>query len=469
MEALLSTARIAASLGYSYGTDRDLYQALGYVGQSDLNYDKYVAQYTRQDLAKAVINRPVNATWSGELSLFESSDVEETRLEEAWKDLDNKLALRSKFARVDKLTGLGKYGVLLLGFDDVSDKEGFKRPVSSGDRELLYVKPLGESSATIEEYELNTNNERYGLPSLYKVITKDPKGGSETNVFVHWTRVIHVAGDLLESETEGTPRLESIFNRLKDVEKIVGGSAEMFWRGARPGYASEVNPDFTLTEENEDALQDQLDEYEHNLRRILVLTGMKLNPLAPQVSDPLPSLNAQIQMISADTGIPMRVLLGSERGELASTQDRSSWLEAIQSRRKEFAEPCIVIPFVERCIQCGVLPEAGKNGYTIEWSDLWAMSDKDKAEVGRARAEALRAYGAAGPAMDAVPPRAFYELFLGLKQGEIDLINKFREIALADEDNELLNPDEEKIEGAAIGAAGGGTGTEEDEAELTGR
>ena len=37
-------------------------------------------------------------------------------------------------------------------------------------------------------------------------------------------------------------------------------------------------------------------------------------------------------MISAETGIPKRILTGSERGELASSQDRDNWFERYPER-----------------------------------------------------------------------------------------------------------------------------------------
>ena len=127
---------------------------------------------------------------------------------------------------------------------------------------------------------------------------------------------------MLEDEVNGLPRLEAVFNRLLDLEKIVGGSAEMFWRGARPGFQGIVSEGYNMTDEDIDELQKQLDEYEHGLRRFLINRGVSLDALAQQVSDPRNHVDVQLQMISAITGIPRRILTGSERGELASTEDR---------------------------------------------------------------------------------------------------------------------------------------------------
>src|SRR4030067_2852710 len=91
---LMNRAVLASRLGQSYDGDRDLYQALGYP-VTDIRYTDYYGRYRRQDIANAIINRPVNATWQGELELVESNDPKETDFEKAWRDLNRKLGLKT--------------------------------------------------------------------------------------------------------------------------------------------------------------------------------------------------------------------------------------------------------------------------------------------------------------------------------------------------------------------------------------
>ncbi len=427
---LVARAELGNRMGISYDGDRNLYQALGY--KETLAYKDFVTQFIRQDIARAVIERPVKVTWSGPLSVIESKDAETTNLEKDWVALERYLKLKSMFVRLDKLTGLGRYGVLLLGFDDVTNVQNWATPVKKGKRKLLYVRPLGESSAIIDTWVTDTTNERYGLPELYNVILTQPQNGASTfniasgvgtTIKVHYSRVIHVVENAMESETEGTPRLEVVFNRLQDLEKLVGGSAEMFWRGARPGYAGEVDKEYSMGTPEKEALKDQIDEYEHNLRRLFINQGVKLQALATQISDPKSHVDVQLMMISAVTGIPKRILSGSERGELASSQDAAEWIAFVQGRREEFAEPHIIRPFIDRMIEYGVLPKPNVD-YSIEWADLFSVSEKDKVEIGRIRATALREYFVNPLAPEVIPPDAFMEFFLGLTQSQIDLITE---------------------------------------------
>jgi hypothetical protein len=389
-------------------------------------------------MAKAIIDRPVKATWQGQLELVESQETDKTPFEQAWYDLNKRLSLRSFLSRVDRLTGIGRYGVLLLGLDDVKDQEGFMKPVKDdGKRQLLYVKPFGEYSAKINTYDSNPKSPRYGMPLTYNIQVADIANNSSTLVQVDHTRVIHITDDNLESEIYGTPRLEAVFNRLQDIEKIVGGDAEMFWRGARPGFQGQVDPNFTMTEQTKTDLKDQIDEYEHNLRRILVNEGVDLKALAQQIADPANHLDIQLTCISAVTGIPKRILSGSERGELASTQDTGEWKTYVQSRREDHAEPHIIRPFVDRLIELGVLPEPSVD-YTIDWLDLFSISEKDRVEIGKSRANAIREYTTNPLASEIIPPEAFFDLFLGLSTEQIAFVKKTVENGLSEDQKALI-------------------------------
>ena len=458
---LVNRAVLASQLGLqSYGGERDLYQALGY--KTTITYNDYLARFYRQDIAKAVINRPVKATWQGALELVESNISEETEFEKQWRKLNRKLGLKTKLSRLDKLTGIGRYGVLLLGLSDVKRIEDFEKPVVKGKNTLVYVRPFGESSALIGTYETDTKNPRYGLPLIYNIEVGDVGTKSSKVVKVHYSRLIHVTDDPMESEIYGTPRLEAIFNRLMDIEKIAGGDAEMFWRGARPGYHGKLDPEYQLTDETKEDLKDQIDEYEHNLRRFLINEGVDLEALAQQIADPSTHMQTQLQLISADTGIPLRILTGSERGELASSEDRSEWLSYVQTRREEQAEPCILRPFVDKLIEYGVLPTP-KDDYSVKWADLFAQSEKARVEIGKSRANALREYTSNPMAEAVIPPSAFMEFFLGLTTDQIELISNMRddemmvEIEKMKTVKDILEPEEEE----------GPEDTEEDKPEKT--
>jgi hypothetical protein len=432
LSELVGRAMLAAKMGIQYGGDRNIYTALGY--PQTIQYSDVIARYTRQDIARAVIDRPVEASWCDDVAIQEAVE-EETPLEKAWRNLckNKDLNVISNLQKLDTLAGLGRYAVLLLGLSDAKSTDMLVVPPTEG-VSLVYLKAYGEGHANIVKTETDRTNPRYGLPVLYQLTNQDDTGISYTYQ-VHHDRVLHVAQGNLEGDVYGESRLLPIWNRLMDLEKLVGGSAEMFWRNARPGYKGKIDDDFILTIEDENKLIDQLEEYEHNLRRFLVARGVEIDSLMQPVTDPTTHVDVQIQMISAQTGIPRRILTGSERGELASTQDRENWADYITARRLRFINHSILGPFIDRCIKHGVLP-APRDGYDIIWPSVYERSEEDRARVGEIRSRALAQYASQPAAEMIIPPEAFCQYFLGLSIEDLDVISKIVEKDTQGIDNE---------------------------------
>jgi uncharacterized protein len=420
---------LASQLGYQYSGDRDVYEALGY--PTTIKFSDYYNRYDRQDMAKAIIDRPVKASWKGELSVIESVSDDKTPFEKSWIELSERLKLKSVFIRADKLTGIGQYSILLLGLNDVRTVDDFKNPVPSrSNLKLIYVKPLSQASAEIEKYDNNVYSERYGLPLMYKVSTslyKESGTAQETTITVHYSRIVHLVEDVMEDEVHGTPRLRAVYNRLMDLEKLIGGDAEMFWRGARPGYTGKLDENFQITDEGMEDLQDQIDEFEHNLRRVLINEGIDYKALEQQIADPLPHVDIQMQMISAVTGIPKRILVGSERGELSSAQDKQEWIAYVTSRREEQNEPMILRPFIDKCLEIKILPKPKDGKYLIVWDKLFSLSDTEKVNMGKTRAVALKEYSLNPMAQELMPFEMFMEFFLALDKTQIERTTQAQE------------------------------------------
>lgn len=445
LSEMVGRARLAMAMGMSYGGKRNIYEALGYP-QTILPID-YINKYKRHDISHAVISKPVDKMWKGDVLILEADDYKTTPLEDAWTSLYNELLLKNIFVRADKLTGLSEYGIILLGFDDVDSVEKMTFAVTkSKTLKLVYAKPFSSNKVTITKYDENPKSPRYAKPILYQVQIED-----RITITVHYSRIIHIIDEALESDIKGSPRLEVVYNRMEDLEKITGGSGEMYWRGARPGYQGKIDENYDLGDTERADLEKQIDEYEHNLRRLFVNEGVDLKGLETQVSDPTNHFNIQISAVSAVTNIPQRILLGSERGELASSQDADEWWSYLASRRANFAETQILRPFINRLIEFGALPmpTKGVNEYSIKWEDLFAQSEDDKIGIGVKRATALKEYASQAGAESIIPPEAFLELFLGLSEEQITLVSQMRDKWLAEEEKKIAE-DEAKAKQEAI-------------------
>src|SRR5690606_7582744 len=214
-----------------------------------------------------------------------------------------------------------------------------------------------ESQVTVAEWESDVTNPRYGQPKYYN-INFAPLETSGTSAEptpsitkVHWSRVLHVADNRETSEIFGTPRQKPVYNRLCDLRKVAGGSAEMFWRGALPGYSFEIDPNTASDVElDSDALRKEFESFSNGLQRYMALMGVQAKSLAPQVADPESQVRVQIQLICISIGCPMRVFMGTEEGKLAGSQDSKAWNDRIDERRFEYIEPFLIRPLIDRLI-----------------------------------------------------------------------------------------------------------------------
>ena len=425
-----------------YMGQHDISRACGYPDSVDIKDLK--KKYKRNGLARRIVDLMPQECWKTLPSIQENKDPEEdTVFEQAWSALASnpKIQLFSNLTRLDKLAGIGRYGILLLGFEG---GEPLDKPVvfSSG-KGLAYMRPFDESLIRILEVETDTSNERYGLPIKYEIDLGTPVKGSLTaKIEVHWSRVIHLADNLTDNLTYGIPRLEPVYNQILDIEKVLGGSAEMYWRGAFPGISFEADAETVIGPDDEAAMKEQIDYYVESLSRYLTLQGVKANVLAPAVASPSDQIKAAMEFIAVSIGVPLRILIGSEQAQLASEQDRSNFADRIKGRRENYLTPILMQPFIQRLIDVGTLPLPTEDPF-IMWPDLYSPSERDKAETAKSLTEAVAKYASVPMAQDVLPLQFFLKLILGWDKEQVEAILEEVEIQKKEEYDESLEEEEE--------------------------
>lgn len=405
----ISTKRkqLAGLAGQHFGTERDLYTILGY--PRVLSPQEYVDVYERQDIAGRIVDAYPDATWR---------HAPEIRGDEsfinAFLQIEKNHKLWRTLHRLDRLMNLGHYGVLLLGLDGAQPME---QPVSGSDYNLLYLQPHSERTAQIIQWEDDPRSVRFGMPKFYNITTGvnwTGTGAGQKTIKVHHSRVLHVAERALEDSCIGTPRLKRVYNRLMDLDKLLGGSAEIFWQNAAMIYAFMADKDVEFEESDKEEMADQLEEMQHGLRRFLRLRGMSVESLAAQVADPSNHIDSELDAIAGACGIPKRILIGSERGELSSEQDENNWAARVSERREQFAGPSIIEAFIARGVELGFLP----SGFTaLEWTEADTLGEQARAEIADRRATALQKYGSTPGAELIITPEEF-RAWLG-EEGEL--------------------------------------------------
>lgn len=450
---IVSRAQLGSFLGQSFDGDRDLYAACGY--PTNITYQEYLGMFVRGGISRRVVDAYPRATWRQFPEVYDTEDEASTSaFEKAWKTLVRDSDIFSYLRRADILAGVGRYSVLLLGYGDARPLD---QPVQKAAK-LLYLQPLGEGDAPIATFEEDPKNERYGLPKTYNLNLRIGDNKSSISKPVHFSRVLHVTDERMTSDIYGTPRMESVYNYLVDIAKIGGGSAEMFWRAGFPGLALQTDPETALTDEAEAEMEEQLTEYVHKLRRTLLLQGVEAKELAGSPSDPSGHSSLQLRLISGTTGIPERILTGSERGELASTQDRDNWADRVDERRLQIAEP-FLRDFVDAMIATGVLPAPKSGEYLVAWPEIRATTPKEKADLNLVRLQTAAAYVAAPGLEILLPPEQFLTRYMDMTPEEAAGVMEDYE----EEMDAQAALEEEARKAAEAEAAKGVPGTKEEE------
>lgn len=449
----------------------------GYPLTDEITSEDYRELYDREPIAARVVQVLPYETWQSPPTVFETEDVDQTTpFESAWQDLAQGLFTESWFRgdegnpiwehllRADVLSGIGSYGVLLLGLDDGVD---LREPVKPNEgRKLLFLRSFDESLTDISLYETDPANPRFGKPLMYRVQVSEPRDNAQSSIGmpmatldVHWSRIIHLADSLGSSEIIGVPRMRPVYNRLLDLRKLYGGSAEMYWRGAFPGFSvqshPQLGPDVSF---NLPDTKDQMENYMNSLQRYLALSGVDIKSLAPQVVDPTPQIDTQIDSICIQKGIPKRIFTGSERGELASSQDKRTWNGRLKFRQNTYVTPRIIVPFLDRLISLGVLPTPQE--YSVIWPDLDSLSLSERAAVAVQQTDALAKYVQGGVEAMMLPVD-FLVSILGLPEEEATSI---LDSAVASEESIFGNDDEEEEEEKSFGEESGDEKETEEEA-----
>lgn len=386
MSALVSRMELANRAGLQFEGARDLYKVFGY--KTSILPEDMLAKYARQDIASRIVDAPPGATWSNPPEIEEGNPAKEP-----FEVIRDATDLWTVMYRADRLARMNPFSLMLFGLDDTGN---LKTPAKKAS-EVLYVRAIGSRQVTEVTYVNDPKNKRFGLPENYKITFDDPtsktSNGTGTvsaatkDLIVHHSRIVHIADGTLEDTIYGHPMIERCFNLLDDLLKVSGGTAETYWLTGNRGMQADIDKEMDLEPGDAAALKDEIEEYMHQLSRIIKTRGVKLNVLDSNTPAPHETFEMIMSLLSGTTGIPRRILLGSEAGQLASEQDRANWAERIEERRALFVNPSILKPTVALLQNVGLLPE-GK----VEWE--WPSAFiQNPLEEGQTMAQIARAVG----------------------------------------------------------------------------
>lgn len=401
--SLISTrAKLANKIGAMFGGKRDFYQELGYA--DEVTYEAALDKYKRQGITSRIVNAYPDAVWSRPPTFVGNPELDKAINGEYDPDgniikdgLTQKLSFYHFINRAEKLAGLGKFAILFLGFDDVRNVDQLKTPVkkkkmgrpkkdgTSSGTELIYLQAYGFGNIDIEEYTKDPSDPNFALPEIYTVNVDTGQPVTSSKVQIHHSRIVHIVDGQLDSELEGFPIIERVYNDLQDIMKIAGGSAEATWLASYKGLQFDIDKDMQFTEEQRAEIVEEIDKYAHGFQRFIRTRGININDLGADQVTAEPAFNIAMSMLSTTTGIPQRIFIGSEQGKLASEQDRSNWAGRIVERRELHSEPKILRPLVSKLQWAGSLPEGS---YEVDWPDPFQLSPLERGQTSAQQARA---------------------------------------------------------------------------------
>lgn len=424
-ESTLSRLALQNMLFKSTGKDVD--KECGY--PADPDFAMYWNLYNRNSIAARAVDLYPDDTWEEEFQIVEKgSEEEETPWEATVVKLLEDTDAMAKFHELDVVTGIGKYGALLIGYDDVQADADFIKPAKAA--KVLYLHVLMECNIMPKAMDSNRRSPRFGLPETYEVTMQAVTDASAVvvatgvtttqKVEVHHSRVVWCIDNPRGSRTIGTSRLERVLNNVLDLKKVCGGSAEMFWRGGYTGLFLSLDTDTEMDDDQKKEMDAQTERYMATLQRMIRMANVTPHLLSPTIADPTPHFDLQIDLVSIGIGAPRRIFLGKEAGTLGAEgqQETIKWNKQINRRRKRHATPRIIKPFIDSCIAAGVLAPME---YVVEWGSEEEMTPIEQANRAAKLMEAIAKYAASN--VDWVcPPLVFWTYVVGLPQDQAERI-----------------------------------------------
>lgn len=344
-------------------------------------------KFRRNGLAHAAIMRTVAKTWQDDPWLLEyqrddGDETAETMLEAQIRKRFDAIHFWRSLTAADARALVGGWSAVILRYaDNLSLADPVAR-VPGGLDGLVGILPIWRQQLSVERWDMDLQSPTYGEPVMYLFHEAPMDGvGMGRDIRVHPDRVLIWSAD-------GTRDNDSIllpgFNDLVTMEKISGAGGEGFWRNAKAAPVLEVSPDVDLArmadaagidpKEFGEKVDRQVEKFLQGFDQMLMLQGMSAKPMNVSLPSPREFFDVALGSFAASVNIPQKILIGSQTGERASTEDAAEWAQTNMARRNNMVRPCISA-LVDRLELAGILPE---RDWFTDWSDLTEASAAEK-------------------------------------------------------------------------------------------
>lgn len=401
-------------------------EVLGY--PNSINFQSCLDMYKNSGIAQKIVKALTDEVWANPPMIKAvENDSSSHVFADDYRKFSRRVNLEQVFREAEILAKIGRFSVIYLGIDSGSGTESPVEGIDSFD-DIEYVKAFGEDAVSVEELNSDLTSPYYGTPEIYRF--KESLGEVPDrfkrdcrDIFVHRTRMTHIVYSDLGQQVWGEYYLQPIFPKLIDLNKVVGGGANMFWLNGRGGISVDFKEGFAppsdkvKKEAHFREIQESYADYSEGIKRLIVSHGLEYNPINHVLPSPKPFFEALMGFICGTYGIPWRMLLGTEQGSQSSTEDRNNFEQTVTKYRSSFSEPVVLRGFINHALELGAY--AGYADYAVEWNQLYGLSEIDEMEILAKKMEMIEKYAASDGAIALIPPEQFLDVFLKLPEDVI--------------------------------------------------
>lgn len=397
-EIITNATRRLGSLFPGYFTEHKHNHYFDFGWPVNITFEQLHSMYLRNGLAKAAVVKTSRKVWQDIPYLLESEDKHrETPIEIEIRRLFSSLRFWQRIAEADRRSMVGRYSGVILR---LRDDKPFREPVDmvpGGFDGLAEIIPAWEGQLHVAEYDTDPNSETYGQPTMFQFNEAQVKEGNPNAAMrsfeIHPDRVVVWSQD---GTVNCTSMLEAGYNDLLTLEKVSGAGGEGFWKNSKSAPVLEIDKEADLAKmarvmnvTNEDlvnTINDQVEAFQKGLDKTLLLQGIKATQLNATLPVPEHFRAGPLENFAASFEIPVKVLVGMQTGERASTEDASEWARTCMGRRSDYVVPNIMA-VVNRLEAFGILPE---RDWFLDWADLTEASIDAKIERAKRMSEINR-------------------------------------------------------------------------------
>jgi hypothetical protein len=363
-----------------------------------ITFANYYQMYQRNGLAYAAIIRPIETCWQEYPELLEKEDThDKTPLEKQIAERFEEINFWSVLAKADEYSRIGEYAGVIFRF---ADGKTLDQPVDSkslGLNGLVEVVPAMQGQLKpSERFSDPADTANFGKVKMWQYNENGIIDGAENarmdNSMIHPDRV-HVWS--MNSSIFGKPVLEACFNDLLTLQKISGAGGEGFWKNAKANPIIQFGKDASMQkiaqalgavngagQADPALIADKLDEvigdWQTGLDNTFALQDGEAKFNSIRMDDPEPHRLGALQSVAAAISCPLKILIGTQTGERASTEDAKEWNKTCNSRNTKMVKPNIRRIIRNKLVKYGVLPAMD---WYLLWSDLTESSTTEKFDI----------------------------------------------------------------------------------------